>query len=62
MDKWLNLDRRGKNIDDNVAESLLPGCSMPKVTRKRKYVESFLQYGFTSTNDNGLKKTSLLNL
>ncbi|XP_035229056.1 protein FAM200A-like [Stegodyphus dumicola] len=56
MDKWLNLKKNGNDADDNATNSSQAGQSIGKQAsnvRKRKYDESFLQFGFTFQNREG---------
>ena len=53
MDKWLNLNKKGNDEDDNATNSSQAGQSIEKEAsnvRKRKYDESFLKFGFTFQN------------
>jgi len=57
MDNWLNLNKKGNDADDNnTTNSRQVGLSIDKQVsnvRKRKFDESFLQFGFTFKNCNG---------
>uniref|UniRef100_A0A0K0EJ23 DUF4371 domain-containing protein n=1 Tax=Strongyloides stercoralis TaxID=6248 RepID=A0A0K0EJ23_STRER len=63
MDKWLNLNKNGNDADDNATNSSQEGQSIGKQAsnvRKRKYDESFLQFGFTFQNCKGNEQTLCL--
>ena len=48
MDKWLNLSKKGHDVDNNATKSSQAGLNIHKQAsnmRKRKYDESFLQLG-----------------
>ena len=50
MDKWLNLRKKENDEEDNTTDAPQAGSSKGKKVLtmwKRKYDESFLQFGFT---------------
>ncbi|GFQ75177.1 DUF4371 domain-containing protein [Trichonephila clavata] len=56
MDKCVNLNKTGSDADDNATDSPQASQSIEKQAsnvRKRKYAESFLQFGFTFQNYKG---------
>ncbi|XP_023242879.1 SCAN domain-containing protein 3-like [Centruroides sculpturatus] len=56
MDNWLNLSKKDNDAEDSATKSPQAGLIIHKQSsnlRKRKYNESFLQFGFTFKNHNG---------
>ena len=50
MDKWLNLNKVDKTL------SPIPSTSGVSTPKKRKYDESYLEFGFTVCNNDGIQK------
>ena len=56
MDKWLKLSK-GHDADDHATKSSQARLSKQASNgQKRKYDESFIQFGFTFKNCNGYEK------
>ncbi|GLV37474.1 hypothetical protein CBL_10560 [Carabus blaptoides fortunei] len=60
MDKWLNSNRKDKNCGDTAADSSLAGFSSQRMavnsTRKIKYDDSLLAFGFSCVIRNGVEQ------
>ena len=58
MNKWLNLNKKGHDADDNATKSPKAELSIGKQASnvQKEYDESFLQFGLLFKNCNGNQK------